>query len=322
MTCPPITELCTADASSRFEDHLQNCARCRAIVTRVGDNEPARDTVTEEPAPTKAPSVPFKAGGVWTFWAPGADEYLVGAVLDAGETDLLIAPLLEETDWAADADLTLDMDVLGYAALVPIWAGDYVLLEQAVEPVGMLSERYLAGLTQAYDAFFAGEPIPEPAGPPVSADTDPRLAAHAARANDLLPYFSPWAQLNISDELGPVLAHRRDDIGVELGEWSDDLGVEPQVWAAFEAGEADPYVSVAVTIAAKAIRALQLMPSRRVVSLAHNSVEAHHVSDVPLQGTAMARRRRGVAPTPRRNPTKAKAAADQYAASLEKELGL
>jgi hypothetical protein len=148
------------------------------------------------------------------------------------------------------------------------------------------------------------------------------LAAHAARANDLLPYFSPWAQLNISDELGPVLAHRRDDVGVELGEWSDDLGVEPQVWAAFEAGVADPYATIAVPAVAKAIRALGLVISRRVINLAHASVEVHHRDEEPTRGVAMARRRRGVAPTPRRDPAKAKAAADQYAANLEKELGL
>jgi len=300
---------------------LQHCPRCRAIVARVGGGGRVPDDVTE-PEQARAAGPPPIAGGVWTFWAPAIEEYLVGAVLDAGETDVLIVPLLEDASWSADADVVFAQDVLGYPALAPVWAGDHILIEQAAEPVGMLSEERLAHLLDAYDAFFAGEALSDPAGPPVLADADPRIDAHAAIADDLRPFYTPWALLQVADELGPVLAHRREELGLELADWSSDLDVDPRDWAAFEAGEADPYATIAVPAAAKAIYGLQLLVSRRVINLAHASVEAHHFAEEAMKGVAMARRRRGVAPKARRDPAKAKAAAEKYAASLAKELGL
>jgi hypothetical protein len=300
---------------------LHHCARCRAIVARVGGGGRVSDDVTE-PEQARAAGPPPKQGGVWTFWAPSVDEYLVGAVLDAGESDVLIVPLLENTSWPADADVAFTQDILGYPALAPVWAGDHILIEQAAEPVGMLSEERLAHLLDAYDAFFAGEALSDPAGPPVLADTDPRVNAHAAIADDLRPFYTPWSLLQIADELGPVLRHRRDEIGIGLGTWTEQIDVDPRAWEAFEAAEADPYENVPVTALVKAVRKLGLLASRRVLDLAGESVRAHHRPAAEAAHRAKARRRSGIVPQRRADPDEANAAAERYTSELAKALGL
>jgi hypothetical protein len=321
MSCPAITELCAAGASSRFEDHLRDCVRCRALVARSGKGERLLDDATE-PQPTAAPGPPPKPGDVWTFWAPTLDELVVGAVIEAGSADVLLMPLLMQTRWAADADIGLAQDVLGYEALAAVWASDRVLVEQVVEAVSVLSEVHLQVLTRGYDAFFAGEQVEAAAGPPVIGDSDPRLAAYAALADQLRPLYAPWSLLHVADELGPVLGHGRQEADVELEAWSEQIGTDARAWAAFEAAEIDPYEAIPVKTIARAVRCLGLLQSRRAVDLAHASVLEHHVVGSPSAPKAMARRRKGVAPAPRRQQDTAREAADRYAAALEAEFGL
>lgn len=322
MSCPSFSELCATDATDALCDHLSVCRRCRAIVARVEQSEPAvepdAESVTRIAASGPAPA----PGGVWTFWAPMIDEYVVAAVLGCDETEILIVPLLTETQWASETDVALSRDVLGYEALAPVWAGDHVLLEQAVEAVSVLSEPRLDELTAGYDAFFSGEPVADPAGPPVLTSEDPRIDAQAALADALRLLYSPWAQLQVAEELGPVLAHRRGDVGIDLETWSTQLGLEPAVWASFENATADPYSVIPIAAMGKAVRGLGLMESRRVLELAHASVLAHHVGESLTGGRAHARRRRGVVPRPRQDPQAAAAAADRYAEALAQELGL
>lgn len=250
------------------------------------------------------------------------DEYVVAAVLDCDATEMLIVPLVTETRWASETDVALSPDVLGYEALAPVWASDHVLVEQAVEAVGVLSEPRLDELTAGYDAFFGGEPVADPAGPPVLTNEDPRIGAQAALADALRPLYSPWSQLQVANELGPVLAHRRGDVGIDVETWSTHLGLESTVWASFESATADPYTVIPVAAMGKAVRGLGLVESRRVLELARASVLAHHVGESLTGGRAHARRRRGVVPRPRRDPEAAAAAADQYASALARELGL
>ncbi len=322
MSCPCFTELCATDATYALYDHLSVCRRCRAIVARVEQSELAAEPKAASATRTAAPGPAPAPGGVWTFWAPMLDEYIVAAVLGRDETEILIVPLLTETRWASETDVALSPDVLGYEALAPVWAGDHVLLEQAVEAVSVLSEQRLDELTAGYDAFFAGEPVADPAGPPVLSNEDPRIDAQAALADALRPLYSPWAQLQVAEELGPVLAHRRGDVGIDLETWSTRLGLESAVWASFEDATADPYTVIPIAAMGKAVRGLGLIESRRVLELAHASVLAHHVDDSLTAGRAQARRRRGVVPRPRQDPQAAAAAADRYAEALAQELGL
>jgi len=322
MTCPPFTELCTADAATTLGGHLSGCPRCRAIVARVDGSESTLGHAPTPAVPQPAPGPPPSSGGVWTFWAPAMDEYIVAAVLESGMDEVLIMPLLAETLWASEADIALDPGVLGYPSLAPVWASDRVLVEQAVETVSVLSEQHLAALTAGYDAFYAGERVADPAGAPVLSDEDPRLGAHAALADDLRPLYSPWSLLHVADELGPVLGQRRHDLGIELETWSEQVDLDSRVWGAFEAGEADPYAAIPVPALGQAVLGFGLLRSRRVVELARASVLTHHSEEPVTPTAAQARRRRGIVPPRRRDPEAARAAADQYAAALEKELGL
>jgi hypothetical protein len=202
--------------------------------------------------------------------------------------------------------------------MAPVWAGDHVLTEQAAEPVDVLSERHTDLLRTAYDAFFSGQALPKPGGPSVLAHRDPRVAAHAAIADDLRPLYAPWAMLQVADELGPVVAYRRADLGVSV----DELDVEPKMWVEFEAGQADPYVHISSKAMTRALRRLGFVASRRIVDLARASVLAHHRPDSSTTSRALARRRRGVIPPVRRDTEAARVAADRYADALAEELGL
>jgi len=153
----------------------------------------------------------------------------------------------------------------------------------------------------------------------VLADADPRIAAHAAIADDLRALYAPWAMLHVDDELGPVVAHQRAELDLE----PDEFGIEAKIWLAFEASEADPYAEISATIMARAIRRLGFVESVRVLDLAEASVRAHHEDDDVTAGHALARRRRGGASSrSRRRPQAADEAAQRYREALAKELGL
>ena len=321
MSCPPLSDLAAPDAAAVFADHLEICARCRALLTRLEHNEEQLDAAPDNPRPVqRTESAP--PGSVWSFWAPQCEEYLIAAVLDTARVEMLIVPLLAETRWATESDIELSIDTLGYPAVAPVWAADHVLAEQAVEPLNMLSERILATLAEGYRAIYAGEELAEPAGPVVLGPEDPRVAAHAAIADDLRPYFAPWSELQGSEELGPVLHARREDAEIDLEEWSERIDVAPTIWARFEAAELDPYAEIPTAAIVKAIRLLKLLPSERIVDLARASVEAHHQGRTAPQATAMARRRRGVARRPQGDRQLAREAAVAYAEALRRKLGL
>jgi hypothetical protein len=321
MSCPALTDLTAPDAAATFADHLERCVRCRVLLQRLDHHQEAFEGVEDTPRPGE-PTDPFRRGSVWSFWAPESDEYLVGAVLDTGPVEMLIVPLLTETRWATESDIALSIEVLGYPALAPVWAADHVLAEQAVEPLNVLSEQTLDILATGYQAIYAGQALAEPAGSPVLGSEDPRVGAHASIADDLRPWFAPWSGLQGSEELGPVLHARREDAGIELEEWSEAIDVVPATWIRFEEAELDPYAEIPTSTIAKAIRLLKLLPSERIVRLAHASVEAHHMSQEAPQQAALARRRRGVARRPSRDPQLAREAAEHYASALREELGL
>jgi DNA-binding XRE family transcriptional regulator len=320
MTCPSITELCARDASTAFAPHLACCPRCRALLGRIESSDEEVGEIVQIAPGTRVSSP--EPGVVWTIWAPRAEEYLVAAILEANEEDMLILPLLSEGRWASEADVELDPDVLGYRAIAPVWASDRVLVEQAVEAVDKLSETCLESLSAAFDAFIAGEPLQASTGPGILSDEDPRLHEQAAVADWLRSWYSPWGILQGAEELGPVLAARREELDIDQEGLSDELGVEPQTWAAFEAATADPRAAVAVRVMARAIGELEILPSRRVISLAESSVRAHNEGLDVSGPAAMARRMQGTRRTSRRDPEVVEAAAREYGAALEKELGL
>jgi DNA-binding XRE family transcriptional regulator len=275
--------------------------------------------MTSRPPTDPTPQSP-KVGGVWTFWAPKREDHLIAGILDTSQTDIWLVPLLADTEWAADADVALAPDVLGYEALAPISSIGWVLLEQAAEPVGMLSEQHLRLLTDAREAFQANRRVPNPAGPAILSDEDPRKDAHHARQDDLGAYFDPWALLHSQNELGPLVKDRREHFGIDLETWADELDVDARTWRAFERGEADPDATIPAKALARALVSVDVLVSLRVLELAGESVRKHH--QAPEPGAAKARRRRGVRRPLRHDPEAAEHAAGRYVRALAKELGL
>lgn len=318
MTCPSLTSLTAADADDLYGPHLTECMRCRALRARFTAEVLTEAEVTEAATEPEQSAKPPRPGDVWTFWSPDADEYMVGTVLDANETETLVVPLLMETHWASEVDVILNPDALGYEALLAVWAGDRVLSEQAVAPVGVLSERDAYLTVSSYEAFFSGQALPRPGGAPVMSEDDPRLAAHAAAADTLRAFYEPWAILEVGEELGPVMAERRETVGFD----PEEIGVDTKTWARFEEARADPYREISSANLARAVKLLGIMPSRRVLELARASVCAHYVDDVQ-SAPAKARRRRGISGARAQpNPEAAGEVADRYVASLAEHLGL
>ena len=318
MTCPALTSLIARNAEELFSAHFAECRRCRALRTRFAAEEVVESEKMGAIAQVQRAVAAPRPGDVWTFWSPNAAEYTVGTVLEADETEVLIVPVLMETGWASEVDVILEQDALGYEALLAVWAGDRVLREQTAEPVGVLSEGDFGLISSSYEAFFSSEPLPRPGGVPVASDDDPRLVAHAAAADTLRGLYEPWATLEVGDELGPVIAERRENVEFD----PDDIGINLRTWTRFEEGRADPYREIPPAKLAEAIELLGLLPSRRVLDLARASVCAHYVDDV-LASPAKARRRRGVSGSGvRRRPEAAGEVADEYVAALAGHLGL
>jgi hypothetical protein len=319
MNCPSLTELCARNANEVLSDHLAECVRCRALVERLEHSEP---DVGDLGAPPSGGAREPQAREVWTIWAPLIDEYLVAAVLGREEDEALVLPLLPVGPWKAEADVELDQAVLGYPALAPLWAVDHVLIEQAVEAVDVLSEEWTAQLEHAVSAFESGEEIPSPTGPEILSQEDPRIDAQVALAEWIRPWFEPRGTLRRGDELGPVLAERRGELGVASEELSEEIGVEVKTWRAFEEAKTDPHETIPPSMMAHAIQKLRLLPSRRVVWLARESV-ANHNAGVAVSGRrAMARRMRGSTARSRRDKEVVAKAADDYAEALRKALGI
>lgn len=319
MNCPSLTELCARNANEVLSDHLAECVRCRALLERLAHSEP---NLGEFSAPSTGGGRDPEVREVWTIWAPLMDEYLVAAVLARDEEEALVLPLLPLETWGAEADVELEQDVLGYPALAPLWAVDHVLIEQAVEAVDVLSEEWITKLAAAVSAFESGEEISFHTGPEILGSEDPRIDAQAALAEWIRPWFEPSGALRRGEELGPVLAERREELGVTSEKLSEDIGVETKTWRAFETAKTDPYETVPASAMARAIQKLQLLPSRRVVWLARESVENHN-KGVAIGGPrAMARRMQGSTARTGRDKEVVAKAADDYAEALSEALGI
>jgi hypothetical protein len=317
MNCPSLTELCARNAAEVLSDHLAKCVRCRALLARLERSEP---DIGDFGAPPAGESRDPQAREVWAIWAPLIDEYLIAAVLARDEDEALVLPLLPLETWGAEADVELEQELLGYPALAPLWAVDHVLIEQAVEAVDVLSEEWIAQLGAAVSAFESGEKIPFHTGPEILGPEDPRIDVQAALAEWIRPWFEPRGSLRRGEELGLVLAERREELGVTSEALSEDIGVETNTWCAFEAAKADPYETVPAPAMARAIQKLRLLPSRRVVSLARKSVETHNKGVATGGRRAMARRLRGSTARSGRDKEVVTKAADSYAEALREAL--
>lgn len=319
MNCPSLTELCARNANEVLSDHLAECVRCRALRKRLERSEP---DLGDFGAPPTGGGRDPRAREIWTIWAPLMDEHLVAAVLARDEEEALVLPLLPMETWGAEADVELEQDVLGYPALAPLWAVDHVLIEQAVEAVDVLSEEWISQLGAAVSAFESDEEIPFPTGPEILGSEDPRIDAQAALAEWLRPWFEPRGALRRGEELGPVLAERREELGLTSEELSEEIGVETKTWCAFEGAKTDPFEAIPASAMARAIQKLRLLPSRRVVWLARESVENHNKGVAIGSRRAMARRMQGSTARSGRDKAVVAKAADDYAESLRKALGI
>jgi hypothetical protein len=193
----------------RVVAHLEDCARCRALLRDmpdVSENDLPLSSMhlvdTMQTAPTPSPrSGPRPASGeVWRAAASreSAWSQLVAVVgRSRAEPGLVIAiPISEEVEYGTDLDLPVARDVLGYNAMLLAWNHGAVLEGQLLEQVGTLSEAAREELVGFYRWLVAGGVRPQvrTVGPPLAGPEDERSWFRSEELESFLLLREPASQ--------------------------------------------------------------------------------------------------------------------------------
>jgi len=233
MNCPSILELTIPPHSAATRQHVDGCLRCQALLAAwegapVND-EPGFDVAEVElPAwrPPADPSSPVAVGAVHTVAAPGQDIFLLGLVIDYDSQQATVMPLTTEVHWAADWDVLLDENVLGYQVMVEAWHPVDVLAEQLTEQLAVVEEPEL--FVELYERSLAGTdgPTSLPGGPLIDSEDDPRLFFREQERERVRAYVEPARVINMAESLGQVLRAMREELGRAPEEVADAAGLE------------------------------------------------------------------------------------------------
>jgi hypothetical protein len=228
--CPSVFELLSGD--SEAVEHARGCVRCRALLALAGETPeaiiaPPDDPPKFDPAPipTRQPLGARQVGELVSLRNDADDgELLLAVVLATGdENDLQVAPLTTDATEAAEWDLILEQDegVLGYAAVVEVWNHGRVNENQLAESLGALTPSISERLLGLYEALRAGEtPPPVGTGPPLLAESDPRLLFQEAEGVRARRYWRD-AEERITPADGATAA-----FGARLSKWLDETGTD------------------------------------------------------------------------------------------------
>jgi transcriptional regulator with XRE-family HTH domain len=233
MNCPSILELTTPRLSAATRQHVADCLRCQALLA-AWEADPATDepeldvTDVELPVwrPRADPRSPAAAGAVHTVAAPAQDVFLLGLVIDHDDQQATVMPLNTEVHWAADWDVLLDDDVLGYPVMVEAWNPVDVLTEQLIDQVAVVEQAEL--FVELYERSLASADAPEglPDGPRIDSEDDPRLLFREHERERVRPYGEPARVINMGESLGQLLRAVREERGRAAEELAGAAGLE------------------------------------------------------------------------------------------------
>lgn len=191
------------------EEHLADCARCRALLAGLPELEPPSEAGERDVIPRLAarelPERPaeLRTGQIWTAVPenqPDVREVVVVLARQSavdGQGLVLIAPVDTCLDNATSTDLIADGSPLGYRHLVSVGLQGTVLTDQLESYLGRLERRERQALADIYSKLFgAGEGTAAGAtGLPLTGPEDPRASARVGRVEELRPLFAPADRL-------------------------------------------------------------------------------------------------------------------------------
>jgi len=216
-----------ADVGARA--HLDQCARCRALLAELEDGG---DAIQVE-LPTELPTLPARlqdipqpetvsAGQVWLASAPAMPDWrypvlVIGRPKQRPGT-VLVAPVFPEIDQATDLDLLLPANILGYPTAVAVWNYGFVFEHQLDEYAGGVGPTELETVHALYRHIVAGGERPAaPVGLPLGGELDPRRVFRHELLERLRPAYEPVRTAEEAE--GPELqtAGRAPTLSVVLG---------------------------------------------------------------------------------------------------------
>lgn len=330
--CPSLYELTSASLQENggLRGHLAGCRRCSALLAawerEVREDGAAREedwSEWEVPAgelgfdvaldDVDAPPIPGSVHGVW---APASDTFLVAVIVAVDDEAATVLPVSSETWAAADEDVVLGDDSLGYPAMVECWNRLDVLREQVAERVADPS----AALTVIAQAGPAGAGATA-AGPPITTVADPRAASRAAEAERVRPYAEPLQRLRAAAGLAGVVRRRREEQAEDLESVAGVIDLAPTQLGRLEAGDLDLCADLPIATLGRLVEHLGLQPSRRLYALVEEAAFRTFRSPGYGEARAVARRRGGRRRRARRQPQEVRRDhARQYAEALSRRI--
>jgi hypothetical protein len=288
-SCPSASDLFRNSHTKEQASHIETCPRCQALLALRDDRF---DLEQEEPSVAfslGAPSV--SQGDVALVAAPDSDELLLAVVVREGEDAVTIVPLSDETTNAAEWDLLIPKDVLGYQVIAESWNRGRVFPEQVVEVIARLKDDLFSSL---YELVRAGATDAEPpeavTGPAILDAADPRLRFQDEETERVHVYWEQVLALAGVASLGELVATRRAELGLEesqlergglLRDWVGDL----------ERDAIDPSRLGLDTIL-RLMRNLHLAASNRLGRVIFQTIAAHRGGSADAALT-FARKRQG-----------------------------
>lgn len=303
--CPSLVDLFDPAGLPTVEQHVTRCPRCQSF-RREHHFQGARTSGATAAEQWLTPAQPISIwpgsldlGTVLSAVVDHLDEYLVCVVVDADEQEAVVAPIAETQAYTTNWDLMIEEAVLGYPAMAEVWNTGTILVEQAAEIVGKLTEPLAEALEQLYDAMLENHSPPEhlPIGSPVLAERDPRLVFQRQELDRVRAYWMPSSLLAGAESFEPILRRRAQQMGVGLedldGRLQDCVQDNPHWVTSLSRGDIDLCASVPVKAMSRLVIELKLPKARKTIGLIGATVHANCREASAPQAAVHARRRRG-----------------------------
>lgn len=334
LECPSLVDLFDPACIPAVEQHVSACPRCQTF-RREHDFQSARtsDEAVAGQCLTLAQPISNWPGGldlgtVLAAVVDHLDEYLVCVVVDADDTEAVVAPLIESQVYTTNWDLLIDEAVLGYPAAAEVWNTGSILVEQVAEIVGKLTEPLAEALDQLYEAMLENERPPEhlPIGPPILAEQDPRLSFQREELDRVRAYWMPASLLAGAESFEPILRRRAEQLGIGLQDLDARLSgcveTDPHWVSSLSRGAIDLCASVPVKAMTRLVIELKLPKARKTIGLIGATVFASCREASPPQAEVFARRRRGKTRVSKPSEDDREKAAESYMEGLVKAWGI
>lgn len=243
------------------------------------------------------PVLDIDVGAVVRVVLGTADEFLLAAVIERDEFEAIVAPLSEELELAAEWDLFVGPQGIGWPAVAEVWNAGAVLLEQVEETIGHLSDEDAQRLGDLYEASLDGTRTSLPrewTGAPITGGEDPRILHQEEAFEFARTYYVPASTFTDVGSLPSLLEQCASERNLTLHDVQDRLAEDAPWLSAMANRTVDLPAEAPATILVRVLKELDIPICRRVVDLVHR--QAYQTSSGSYPSAArLARRRRGVA---------------------------